>query len=296
MWKSGERQRCRLPKMRRTRHRANSARTESIFNSVGNFVCLRSYHAFLCLADDAQLFAKSFSSVETSVISSEHQTLLHHLRRAVEKFRRARDVVQGQFHPVDFRGAALVRPAIEFRLRHLRADGFHRLVDEMADDSARRREQFHPANLPGVFPDELHRAFGTRPHGQDGFSARAAGQHAFHRLHAAGGFGRVRQRGLRCLHNGLFGGEIAFASVVRAIAWLRRAVRAGDLDPLLADIHADLNQFLDGARAGSRVGLLQPVQHRADAERDISRRVQGGVHVRAANPFGVKRAGARADG
>jgi len=103
----------------------------------------------------------------------------------VEKFRRARDVVQGQFHPVDFRGAALVRTAIEFCVRPLFADGFHRLVEQMADGAAGGREQFHPADLPGVLSGELHEPLGTGPHGQDGFPAGAAGQHALHRLVAA---------------------------------------------------------------------------------------------------------------
>jgi len=35
------------------------------------------------------------------ILKDKSQTLPHHLRRAVEKFRRARDVVQGQFHFVD---------------------------------------------------------------------------------------------------------------------------------------------------------------------------------------------------
>lgn len=214
----------------------------------------------------------------------------------MEKFRRARDVVQGQFHSVDFRGAPLVRPAIKFRDGSLRPDQFYRHLDEMADGAAHRREQFHPADLPGVFPDELHGDVGTRPHRQDGFSARIAGQHALHRLHAAGGFGRVRQCALRRLHHDLGGGEIAFASVVWTIYRLHRVVLRGDFDPLLADVHADFDQFLDGARTGPRVGLLQPVQHRADAGRDISRRVQGGFHVRAADVAGLKRAGARAGG
>ena len=73
-------------------------------------------------------------------------------------------------------------------------------------------------------------------------------------------------------------------------------MRGGDHDPLLADVHARLDQFLDGAGAGHRVGLLQPVQHRADAGRGVQGGVQGGVHVRAADPAGVQRAGARAGG
>ena len=183
----------------------------------------------------------------------------------MEEFRGAGDVVQGQLHPLDRRGTAVVRPATGLCLGHLFADHFHRLVDEMADGAAGGREQLHPAGVSGFFPDELHEPFGTGAHGQDGFPAGAAHQHALHRLHAAGGFGRVRQRGLRGVCDGLFGNEIKPASVGGATGGVRGVVRGGDHDPLLADVHARLDQFLDGAGAGHRVGLLQPVQHRADA-------------------------------
>ena len=51
----------------------------------------------------------------------------------------------------------------------------------------------------------------------------------------------------------------------------------GHCDPLLADVPAGQHQLLDRARAGHRVGLLQPLQHRAHARRGLSRAVQGPV-------------------
>ena len=58
---------------------------------------------------------------------------------------------------------------------------------------------------------------------------------------------------------------------LRARPGLLRAVRRRHFDSLLADVHAGDHQLLDRARAGHRVGLLQPVQHRAHAGRRRSR-------------------------
>jgi hypothetical protein len=78
---------------------------------------------------------------------------------------------------------------------------------------------------------------------------------------------------------------------------LQRAVRRGDFDPLLADVHAGGDQFLDGARAGHRVGLLQSVQHRADAGRGVSSGAFKAVFTFALPVLLVsQRAGARAGG
>ena len=71
----------------------------------------------------------------------------------------------------------------------------HRHLDQMAGRPADRREPFHPADFSGLFPDQLHPPLGIDPHGQAGFPAAAAGQHALRRLAAAGGSGRVRQCG-----------------------------------------------------------------------------------------------------
>ncbi len=65
---------------------------------------------------------------------------------------------------------------------------------QVAGGAAGRRQPFHPADVPGVFSDQLHQPFRTRPHRQTGFPAAAAGQHALRRLAAAGGPRRVRQR------------------------------------------------------------------------------------------------------
>ena len=80
---------------------------------------------------------------------------------------------------------------------HFQPDQNRRHLDGMAGGAADRHEQFHPANLPGVLPRELHEPVGTGPHGQDGFPAAAAGQHALHRLDAAGGPAVVCQRRVR---------------------------------------------------------------------------------------------------
>ena len=60
-------------------------------------------------------------------------------------------------------------------------------------------------------------AFGTRPHGQDGFSARCCRSTRASSSHAAGGPGRVRQCAVRRLRDDFCGGEIGFASDVLAI-------------------------------------------------------------------------------
>ena len=219
--------------------------------------------------DCAAVISKLFFGESEIFYLDEPQTLPHHLRRAVEKFRGARDVVQGQFPFVDRGGTALVWLAVVFRQRRFRAHEFGRHLDEMADGAARRREQFHPAGLSGVLPRELHEPVRARPHGQDGFPATAADQHALHRLAAAGGPGRVRQCALRRGRDAVRGGQVEPATHVHATRRLQRVVRGGDFDPLLADVHAGGDQLLDGARAGHRVWLLQPVQHRADAGRGV---------------------------
>ena len=197
---------------------------------------------------------------------------------------------------MDHRGTALVRFAIMFRQRRFFADQNRRHVDAMADGAARWREQFHPAGLSGVLSRELHEPLGTRPHGQDGFPAAAAHQHAFHRLAAAGGFGRVRQRALRHGRDALRGGATAPASDVRAARRLQRVVRRGNHHPLLADVHAGGDQLLDGARTRNCLWLLQSLQYRADAGRGVSRRVQGGFYFRAAGAARLKCSCARAGG
>jgi len=88
--------------------------------------------------------------------------------------------------------------------------------------------------------------------------------------------------------------EGGIASDRRAGSRLQRVVRRGCFNSLLADVHPGIHQLLDGAGAGNRVWLLQPVQHRADAGRGVSRRVQGGVHFRLAGAAGLECAGARA--
>ena len=184
----------------------------------------------------------------------------------MEKLRGARNGLQGQFSPVDRRGTLLVRPATELRQRHLWSNRHRRHVDEMADGAARGREQFHPADLPGVFSHQLHQPLGTDPHRQNGFPAAAAGQHALHRLAAAGGLGRRSStRVFGAVRDDLCRREAAFASGSAADSGLRRPVRGGHHDSLLADVHAGGGGFLDGARPGHRVGLLQSVQYRADA-------------------------------
>ena len=61
-----------------------------------------------------------------------------------------------------------------------------------------------------------------------------------------------------------------------ATGGLRRAVRGGGDDSLLADVHPGDDLFLDGSGAGDCLGLLQSVQHRTDAGRGVQGRVQGG--------------------
>ena len=113
---------------------------------------------------------------------------------------------------------------------------------------------------------------------------------------AAGGHPVVCQRRVRRVRHVFRGAQTASASDGCAILRLCRAVRRRAAGSLLADVHPGRDQFLDGAGAGHRVGLLQPVQHRADAGRGVSRRIQGGVHLRAAGAAGEQRAGARAGG
>ena len=52
---------------------------------------------------------------------------------------------------------------------------------------------------------------------------------------------------------------------------LPRALRRGHCDSLLADVPAGEHQLLDRARAGHRLGLLQPLQHRPHAGRGLPR-------------------------
>jgi len=92
-----------------------------------------------------------------------------------------------------------------------------------------------------------------------------------------------------------FGAQAASASGRGAVARFSGALRGGLAGALFTDVHPGLDLFLDGAGAGDCLWLLQPVQHRADAGRGVSRRVQGGVHVRAAGAAGEQCAGARAD-
>ena len=62
---------------------------------------------------------------------------------------------------------------------------------------ADRRQPFHPADLPGLLPHQLHQPLRAGAHRQTGLPAAAAGQHALRRVAAAGGPRRLRQRRLR---------------------------------------------------------------------------------------------------
>lgn len=200
----------------------------------------------------------------------------------MEKFRIARDVLQGQLHFVDHRRTSVVRPATLFRLRALLPNRFHRHLDQVAIRPAHRREQLHPATLPGLFSHQLHQPVRTRAHGQNGFLFAPAREHALPRLPARRGFGRVRECALRRVRHYLRGDAIAPAPEHRPIRGLRRVVRRRDFDSLLADVYLGDDLFLDGARARHCLGLLQSVQHRADAGHGVSGRVQSRVHLCAA--------------
>jgi len=188
----------------------------------------------------------------------------------------------------------VVRAATEFYLGGFLADQFHRLVDEVADGDAGRREQFHPADLPGVFSDELHGSFGTRPHGQMDFLLALPVNTRF--------LVSLRVVDLGAFVNALFGlCVLIFATREREC--IQRPFKCGGFSALCIVgilIHYSLMFILASisfGRCGGRAsyGLLQSVQHRADAGRGVSRRVQGGVHVRAAGAAGEQRADARAD-
>ena len=72
--------------------------------------------------------------------------------------------------------------------------------------------------------------------------------------------------------DGLRGPAIAPATPSAAqVAVLLAVVRGGRPDPLFADVPAGERGVLDRAGAGDRVGLLQPLQHRAAAGRGVPR-------------------------
>ena len=64
-------------------------------------------------------------------------------------------------------------------------------------------EPFHPANFPGLFPDQLRPAFRIDPHRPAGFHAAAADEHPVSGLPAGGGPGRICQRRFRPGGHGL---------------------------------------------------------------------------------------------
>ncbi len=71
-------------------------------------------------------------------------------------------------------------------------------------------------------------------------------------------------------------------------------VATGVLGTLFVDVPARERQFLDGARAGDCVGVLQSVQHRPAAGFGISRFVQGSIYVCHSHAAGRQCAGASA--
>ena len=144
-------------------------------------------------------------------------------------------------------GTALVRVAIEFCLHHLFADRLHRLVDEMADEGAAgRREQFHQAGPHQAFfltnctnLSELVRT------GRMDFLLALPINTRF--------IVSLRQVDLGSFVNALFAvcvmifaaGKLELHPTARQVAKLRRAVRGGNFNPLLADIRARFD-FVSG--------------------------------------------------
>src|SRR5262245_44582984 len=166
----------------------------------------------------------------------------------------------------------------------------------MASGPLDRGEPLDSATVSGVLSDQLHQPFGVGADRQAGFPAVASNQHAVRRLAAASGPRRVRQRVLRHRGDGLWRAAIAPGADTLAGAGISLPRSHRSADPLLADVSAGRHQLLDGARAGNRVGLLQPLQHRTPAGRGISRRVPRRVYVRYTDAAGIECPGARAGG
>src|SRR5688500_18449289 len=116
---------------------------------------------------------------------NEPQTLRNYLRRALEKFRRARNEFQIQLHPLDLRRTALVLAATRVRRLKLSPRLPHRRLDEMAGRDVDGSEPFRSADFPGIFSGQLREAFRTHPHRQTRFHAASSDEHAIFNFTAA---------------------------------------------------------------------------------------------------------------